>query len=329
MLTLQLGRGPLDTAMDPFSQLSLDQLARVLSCVDIKPRLSSCSLVNSTWRTAAARATTSIQVWKNPPSFVQWLRAHTAKVHITNLEVRVSSSEELSLPLIQLQSLQSLSLINMAWVSAPEFQIGTAAQPRLPPGSSSSSRKQGLEHLTSLTKLTLRGSSVRLAGLAALTGLQGLDCDGAMFHSSRDSIPDFTAAEGELIAALPQLQHLTSLTLTQDIASAAVVANISALQSLQQLVLQGTTALTFAALPRSLTRLSLMFRHQGDITLSNAAGVSQLTALQSLELRKVSALDALLLANMRNLRSICLSEVQVAAGGLQVVSHFTALVNGG
>lgn len=46
--------------MDPFSQLSLEQLAQVLLHVDIKPRLSSCSLVSSTWHTAAARATTSI-----------------------------------------------------------------------------------------------------------------------------------------------------------------------------------------------------------------------------------------------------------------------------
>jgi hypothetical protein len=318
---------------DPFSQLSLDQLAHLLSHVDIKPQLSSCSLVSSTWRTAAARATTSITVGERTPlaSFEQWLWAHTTKVQVSSLTVygehptfvTDSSQVQLRLPTAR-QSLKELNLQSLYWSSE------TAGLPQQASGSTSSSStrasKQGLAGLTALTSLTLSGCAVKLAGLSALTGLQELSCERAnvRFYSRR-GMPAITDEEADLFAALPELQRLTSLTLRQDLASTAVVSQVSTLQSLQRLTLDNMAADSFAALPQSLTELNMSFTLRGSLTSSNAAGLSQLTALQSLDIIHVQSLDLSLLAGMRDLRSLQLSGCELAAGALQVVSHFSAL----
>jgi hypothetical protein len=85
----------MDPEGDPFFQLTVDQLVQILSYVDINERMSSCSLVSSTWRTAAARATTSIDLGaivsifgcKDIPSFQHWLMSHTTEVQVTSLAV--------------------------------------------------------------------------------------------------------------------------------------------------------------------------------------------------------------------------------------------------
>jgi hypothetical protein len=327
--------------MDHFSRLSLDQLAPVLSHVDIRPRLSSCSLVSSTWRTAAARATTSIRVGDRTPwaSFEQWLWAHTAKVQVSKLEVATSSghleslptsSRELRLPVAQLSSLPELDLYFCFWSPATAAPPQPTGSSTIRSSSSTSASKQGLAGLTALTRLALTGSSIRLTGLSALTSLQELLCEGLSslrVFMRRISMPNVTDAEADLVDAFPQLQRLTSLTLRYDLASTAAVSQLSALQSLQKLELRDTTADSFAALPESLTQLSLVFRQRGSLTCSNAAGLSGLTALQSLHMCNVVPLDLSLLAGMRHLRCLQLFECELAAGGLrlQVVSSFTGL----
>lgn len=76
----------------------------MLAHVDVKQRLSACSLVSTTWRAAAAQATTSITA-QYTPAFGPRLRAHSAEVqvsslHITNIDARASILQ-LALPLAQ------------------------------------------------------------------------------------------------------------------------------------------------------------------------------------------------------------------------------------
>jgi hypothetical protein len=308
--------------MDPFSLLSADQLEQVLSHVPIKHRLSTCSLVSTTWCTAAARATTSIKVKYAAPSFGQWLRSHSAAVQVSSLKLTEIDGSELCLPAAQLQSLQELHLDATRWSPAAEQDSAAAATSSKQDSAttstvSSTSSKQGLERLPALTSLKLRGSSVRLAGLSTLTCLQELECN-----------PELSAAPlTDLMAAFPQLQRLTSLTLCKDIASTAVVAQISTLQSLQRLELEDPAADSFEVLPQSLTQLNLLFRRASSLTRSNGAGLSQLTALRSLYLRNVQPLDLSLLSGMRDLRSLWLWGCEFAAGdtNLQVLSSLTAL----
>jgi hypothetical protein len=320
--------------MDPFSRLSLDQLAHLLSHVDIKPRLSSCSLVSSTWRTAAARATTSIKVERHTPlaSFEQWLWAHTARVQVSSLTLAASRNNydfwltdynKMLLPVAQLQSVHQLDLSSVCWTAEtarpPQQDLGSASI------SSDSASNQGLATFTALTWLILTGNSVRLAGLSALTGLQELSCEryaGVRIITS-SGVPAVTDEETDLVAAFPQLQRLTSLTLRCDLASTAVVSQLSHLHSLQKLEFCDPSAAAdnLAELPQSLTWLHLVFS-VGSSTASDAAGLSHLTAL-----RHASPLDLALLVGMCDLRSLHLFNNELAAGGLrlQLVSSFTAL----
>lgn len=319
-------------------RLTQDQLAQVLSHVDIRHRLSACSLVSNTWRAAAATATSSVLTYRASPAFAQWLRSHSAEVQVTSLTASTGDRHtQIGLPLAQLQSLQCLELSNLAWSPGPEAAY-TAAQPSRQPcdkpasGSSSSSKPRGLEPLTALTKLSLRGTSVRLAGLETLTGLQVLSCMRNKTVSglqSSDSLgdPEFTAAQEDLAAAFPQLQRLTNLSLEGDLASAAVVARLGCLQSLRYLELQDTAALGFEALPTGLTQLNLRLKRPS--TIGNAALLSQLTGVQVLLLRNARELDLSLLAGMCGLRHLRLSDVAYAAGSpnLQLLSRFTALTS--
>jgi hypothetical protein len=253
-------------------------------------------------------------------SFEQWLWAHTAKVQVSSLTVLRNIDLGLKLPVAQLQRRQDLELQHVEWSPSTE-SAGTEMQvdASISGGSSSSSSSslQPLAALTALTRFALTGSSVRLEGLSALTGLQELYCQGG-YGRRAESVAD-------LNAAFPQLQRLTTLTLRNHVASTAVVSHISALQSLQRLVLENTSADSFAALPKSLTELNMAFTPRGSLIRSNAAGLSQLTALQSLYLRDVVPLDCALLAGMRNLRSLRLCDCELAAGTLQLVSRLTSL----
>ena len=322
---------------------AVDQLAGILSYVDIKERMSSCSLVSSAWRTAAARATTSITYntgsGRFPPYFQQWLRSHSAEEQVRSLTLfGYFCDGTISLPLAQLKSLESLTVEALAWEPGPEAAY-TTAQPCLSPNncsstssssssSSSSSavyRQHGLEQLTALTSLTLTRDSVRLKGLRALTGLRELACELSSTHGA-----DLAAAEDELIGAFPNLQCLTSLTLQLDIASAAVTSYTTSLQSLQKLVLFRPSADSLAALPTALTQLDISFSPtpRASLTHGTAAALSLLTALQSLHLKDVE-LDWSLLASMHDMRELEFVNAAVAPGGgnMQALSCLTALTS--
>lgn len=250
------------------------------------------------------------------------------------------SAPELALPLFQMPSLRSLALHNVAWkpVTAASATATAAtataavAQPLEQPSAplSSSFRQQGLQPLTALTSLQLTGSSVRLAGLSALTALQALRCDGIDPETTAGqhqfNIPALKTVEADLIAAFPQLHRLTKLKLLRVAASTAVVKHVSLLQSLQQLMLDKASANSFPQLPPSLTYLYLVPKQPCSMTRSNAAGLSQLTALQHLGL-SAQVLDMSLLTSMRSLHTLQLWSTAVAPGQLQVISRLTGLTS--
>jgi hypothetical protein len=354
----------LQDSMDPFASLSPDQLSDVLAHVDIKQRLSACSLVSTTWRAAAAQATTSITA-QYTPAFGPWLRSHSAEVQVSSLHVTNNGSLatilQLALPLTQLRSLKALTLLHVPWRPGPEAAFA-AAQPEADVSTrhSSSFKTKGLEQLTALTQLKLTTWSVELAGLSALKGLRELTRLGdrprlpvaysgplqlgtslvqaVNYYHPTECIPGVpgcavSEAERELAAAFPGLQQLTSLTLAGNLScSPLVVSHLSSLQSLWEIVLAGTDddspALSGCKLPQSITRLRWISRH-GMYCLAphSTAWLHQLTAMQCLILECVGPLDMSLLTSMRNLRSLNLWDVELTAGGsgLQALSCCTAL----
>lgn len=136
--------------------------------------------------------------------------------------------------------------------------------------------------------------SVRLNGLQALTGLQELACSKHRWQNTWSSAAtaadhaDLIAAESGLISAFPKLRCLTCLELKGDMATDVAVSHTTSVQSLQRLVLHITTADSFAALPKTLTQLSINFREDHlnykVLTRSTTTAISTLTALQSLSL---------------------------------------------
>jgi len=224
-------------------RLPLEQLAQVLQHVPIKGRLSSCALVHSSWRAAAAQATTKIDCDYDSNSLSAWLQPHCSKVHVTRVYTKYSGRSlglmPLKLPVVHLQYLQQLALACIPWESTTTVSAGE--QPLQSSSGQLGATLPGLANLTALTSLVLAGASVRLDGLEALTGLKQLSITGRgeVLNVNLD-VPNFKSAQGLLAAALPKLQHLTRLCLGREIGSSTALAQVSTLQRLEQLKLTGT-----------------------------------------------------------------------------------------
>jgi len=336
-------------------RLPLEQLAQVLQYVPFKERLSSCALVHSSWRAAAAEATTEISLplfRDNSNSLSAWLQSHCSKVRVTKLVIgsSVTSLGLMRLPLIHLQYLQRLELWCVPWESAPAS--GSSQQPlqsHSPCSSGQQALLQGsalpsLASLTALTRLDLTGASVRLDGLEALTGLKELYISIGPFisiypswssHSgfpSAVSDPDFNSAEALLAAALPKLQHLTRLDLEGRICSSTALAQVSTMQRLKSLDLKNTAIGSLPTMPQSLTQLDVQLIERSPVvfTSSSPHGSPQLTGLQRLILSGAGAVEATLLEGMVGLRQVSLDVQRFAAVSpeaqpLLVFSTLTAL----
>jgi len=306
---------------DQLSRLPLQQLAYLMEHVNVRERLSSCALVHSSWRAAAAEATTEFSLLQgrdNSISLSAWLQSHCSKVWLSGITItRVTAPTErgkvinaLQLPTANLQHLQQLSLSCVPWKPATV----SAGQQTLQSSSGQQAALPGLASLTALTGLVLSGTSVRLGGLEALTGLKelsmsnvvpGLYMRDMLFAGLGISKADSAAAV--LAAALPQLQRLTHLELPSEVCSTAVLAQISTLQHLEQLTINTSAPTNLPPLPQSLTRLC-----STHTDISSASGFSQLTGLQELTLIK-SNLDTEVLEGMTRLRKVTFKEISFAA----------------
>jgi len=311
--------------------LPLEQLAQVLQHVPLKERLSSCALVHSSWRAAAAEATTEIECSYNSNSLSAWLRSHCSKVCIISMSIktpdRTLSLMPLRLPVIHLQYLLKLEFVWTPWesttVSAGQqpLQISREQQGALP----------GLASLTALTRLDLTGASVRLDGLEALTGLKELSISYDVIERSDSRAFDeppvayFDIAEALLSAALPKLQHLTRLCLQGKICSSKALAQVSTMQRLEQLDLKYLAIRSLPTMPQSLTQILISSWELPPMVFTNS---SQLTGLQKLTVWTGQYLDTTLLEGMVGLREVMLSASALTAANTQpllVFSRLTAL----
>jgi len=293
---------------------------------------TSCALVHSSWRAAAAEATTEIKLYYDNSSLSAWLLSHCSKVQVVDMTISDSPAcheglMPLRLPVIHLQHLQELDLRCVPWESATV--AGSSEQPL-----QSSSGEQGalpsLASLTALTRLDLTGASVRLDGLEALTGLKELRLSYREdYLLGRTAAPNFNTADALLAAALPKLQRLTRLCLEGDICSSSILAQVSTLQRLEQLILD-TAVICLPTMPQSLTQLYIMCDRDMPLvfTGSSSHGFSQLTGLQELSLWAAASLDATLLGGMIGLREVNLNVGRFAGANTQpllVFSRLTAL----
>lgn len=183
-----------------FERLSLEQIARVLECVELRPRLSKCALVCSSWRAAAAIASKSITCYYYP-AMSPWLTTHTAAVAVTSISVthlatRNACAQPLLLPVLQLKSLRSLKLDKVPWKVAActtAASTGNTSTSSTPPAPAPST-PAALAPLTALTSLDLSESSVELHGLSALTDLQQLTLTRSPPPPGARALPDLFAS---------------------------------------------------------------------------------------------------------------------------------------
>jgi len=248
----------------------------------------------------------------------------------------------LILPTAQLQHLQQLKLICVPWEPA---QL-TAGQPSsaMQPVSQAT-----LASLTAMTHLSLCGSSVRLAGLEALTALKALII---ATSSSLDAFAsdDEAAAAGPsnswdragalLVAELPKLQALTHLGIYSEYGSEEVIAEVRTLQHLERLEftlqvealqMEAPTITLPAqlAVPQSLSGLAFCFvGDQTDVDGIAPRGfcnMPQVTGLRGLRLHNVAALDATVLASMTRLLDVEFENVHLTSTCTQPLLGFSKL----
>lgn len=315
--------------------LPLQLLAQVLQHVPLQHRAASCALVCISWRAAAALATTAVAVGRNDSlagnaseedctSLSAWLQCHPDKACISSIAVEADykGKPQLQLPLAQLQGLQDLELSRALWSTVEPQQVepyfaAALAHPDVGPALPT------LAVLTALTRLSLHHTSVKLAGLQQVTQLKSLTCGAQVGRGALDTPAEQVAAAiFHLAAALPVLQHLTSLALHEDLACDQVLAHVTCLARLQRLEVVDDahcSVNSFAALPTSLTALRV---HGGrnteaddlhqylKLTPSSTPGIYQLTKLQDLCLENVMV-DTALLEPLTALTALSMGEAGV------------------
>lgn len=132
---------------------------------------------------------------------------------------------------------------------------------------------------------------------------------------------------------LPTLQHLTHVTLSDQLAQDAVVEALQQLPRLQDLLLRraACSEASFVALPASLTSLQVTcaYAQRPKLSKGSAPGLAKLSALQRLVLAGVHTVRPALLAALPSLRHLEDSSSLLASGadeaGWSVLSRLTKL----
>jgi hypothetical protein len=306
-----------------------DILPNVLQFVDLQQRLGSCARVSHLWQAAAAAGTVDIHCTlkqqQDPLAPLRsWLSNYGAK-HVHSIDLSFSWGANILLPLQQLQQLRSLSLAgeygNRALLQCWEGQhVGSSssssttvainnkqaiqsATQRSDEGNFKSHGKEfnPFEYVSStLTSLKLRDIEVQgfPAGwhcLEALTAMQHLYLRQTQYIRTTDDLAD----------TLPHLTSLTQLRLEWKLED-KLRAVLGQLSFLQDLTLWGLDipqdSSTPLSLPCSLTRLELVLSQQ--LNSSSIPGLAALTALQHLQLKNITQLDASLLSGMTQLTQL-------------------------
>lgn len=300
-----------------FDRLPIQLLVLVLKNIPQRRRLGFCAVVSKTWRTAAVMATNRITAdmheARDRVSLSRWLRLHAAAAAVDSIilwqmdyEPFVKGPPFLLLPVQHLAALRKLVIdhIDARIVGSPPSQGVIAGL---------------VVELSALTHLSLHGISWSLSSLPALTELRHLE----LVHCGQVD----TAEHWEAVAAaLPRLQHLTTLDLAGSLTQDAFLSGMQQLTCLQELLLgandEDCTAASFQALPVTLTKLRITAATSNlDLGPVTTPGLTQITALQWLEIQGLARFDAALLGSMPSLRHLILDThnlAPAAAGGLSL-----------
>lgn len=279
-----------------------DQFVMVLQSIEQRERISLCSLVNSAWNKAVKRSVSSLECelyttaqyqslssWLTTNSSVSSINSMTVGSNLCYRELCITDIPYLQLPYFALSNLKTLRLQCCSMLPASMTAIGTSSV------EVQAASLESLAALTALTQLQLEKCYVRLYELRSCTQLRHLDLQLIPFLDGRIPAADgsMQAVETELAAALPQLQHLTHLsvgmclqrerTIVLDFGPVSkACSNLMQLQVLQIGQYVAVPERSFAHLPVSLHMLKMY--SYSIITVAAAPHLEQLTNLQQLQL---------------------------------------------
>jgi hypothetical protein len=297
-------------------ELPSELLANVLRRVDLQQRITTCTLVCRSWRTAAAAVTTDISIWpyvpakdkntrdldekdaqQQPPpqlkSLLAWLNTHGSFVE--GLRIREAGNEEscyalaylaffrpvLQLPCHQLQQLQRLTVSGMQLQPDPAAAAAAAVGSR----TSISSKR--------VTRSTTRGSK---------------SCSIGTSKGSGNSGTALNQAEPPLLSGLSSLTklHLERCSIS---GWAGGLAGLQLLTQLQHLQLEDLLPAVLA-----LHGSSFHVRRNYQPSLELDCVLPKLTALTHLSLKQngLKLRDAALLQNLRQLQELQLDNCSIS-----------------
>jgi hypothetical protein len=302
--------------------LPIDLLPHVLQYVDQQQRLSSCAQVGHAWQKAATAATTELTLTLKPQHdpiahVRDWLSKHSRQVQSIAMYATYECGHMYNGINVQLhfQQLQQLRSLRLARGGARRVFLQCSDDEA--PSSSVSSQQSGSDsedetHVkapnplrwvsSTLTSLHLDASRLPPAAggwrcLAALTSLQQLHLTQSDYLRSED--------DEQLAEVLPQMTSVTQLCLKWK-PEDKVQAALGLLPQLKHLALQyethGVVAWRYMrglSLPSSLTRLEVQLPLA--VSSSSTPDLKSLTALQHLQLKDITELDASLLSGLTQL----------------------------
>jgi len=298
-------------------RLAPSQLAEMLIRVPLVQRLRCCALVCKAFHAASVLTTRQVVFTERMAedkytAGIRWLQAHGQAAGVTSIIFRpnftVASQSTQQLPFDQLAALQDLEL----------------SCPRMPPLPAAV--------LTSLTYLHCQFDDGSIDELAAFTQLWHLAFLGQRNRTGSQLLV--------FQQALPHLQALTHLSVSNSLAQDAALQGLQELTCLQDLRIDSSTctAAVFQALPASLTRLEIaskIVKHQGvwdsqlELPHSSTTHAQRLTALQHFVLSHARAVHPLVLAALTALTQLDVTLCTLAAGrqeaGWHVLSRLTNL----
>lgn len=309
--------------------LPVDLVGRVLSFVDQKHRILTCSLVSRTWNQAVKAATRTLscrlRVSVEDQHLSNWLSSNTYVSQIESMHVDSVASHcrqgpstlpVLQLPLHKLAKLQALKLRLCRLQPASMAEAASYTDGHAAPLVS-------LAGLTALTQLRFDHCIAEVRNLSSCTALQHLEICFPLTPGSQETTADGvpTSAEAMLAAALPQLQHLTHLSLRSSSLSrpahlqfpafSSVLSNLQQLQSLQLGPYVRITTASLAHLPVSLSSLYIDSTHGYDTMLAPEATpqLRQLTCLSRLQIDHLYNFNPALLSSYPSLTWLMLKEL--------------------
>jgi hypothetical protein len=318
--------------MADFLQLPTEVLVQILQLVEVRHRLSNCSLVHSTWAAAALAATDRIDVDfladNDLDYMLYWLEQHGVE-QVTSLQFYAGWQDVSEIPCSKLRDLEISEGVLQLHPADPDY-------PNM------------VQTTTGLTRLVLSNSAMAcsdstLSTLSALTDLQHLELAELALPgvnplgkdaSSQDTWAPIT---GSLFSQLLKLTHLELDSGTGG-ASPQTFQHLGCLTDLQHLGLTSVwedyvagegwvpTADGMEGLSQLTQLTSLDVRNSvATFTAHSTPRLTPLTNLRQLCLHNVDAIHPSVLAGMTQLQRFKLSDTDVLGGSAGAAALLAAL----